>query len=135
MEIHFAKLYDKLINPDLFPEYNKDYGPFTFCTFRGLVFLTKFKPKQVLDVLVNHKHLFFAKVIRLDRIKISDVSIEILKKDTMLNGKSKVNCHQDFVNILNSFRKYNKIQSIHEELCRIILQRIEKVGDLSEWLN
>jgi hypothetical protein len=73
--------------------------------------------------------------LRLDKIKISDVSIEVLRKDTMLSGLSNINCHQDFVNALNKLRQYNKIKSIHEELCRILLQKIEKMRDLSQWLN
>lgn len=134
MEISFSNLYDKLVNPDLFFEYNKDYGPFTFCTFRGLSYLNKFKTNQLVDVIVKCKSIFFAKIIRLDKVKISDISIEILHKDTMINGKSDINCHQDFVNGLNKLRQYHKIKSIHEELCRIILQKVEKIGDLSQWL-
>lgn len=135
MEIHFAKLYDKLTDPNLFEkEYNEKFGPFTFCTFRGMGYLDRLKNDQLLDVMVNYKHLFFARVIQFDKIKISDVSIEILKKDTQINGKSVVKNHQDFVNALNSLRKYNKIDSIYESICRILLQKI-KIGDISKWLN
>lgn len=134
MEINFSQMFDKLVDPNLFPEYNKYYGPFTFCTFRGLTYLTKFKANQLVDVLVNFRHIFFAKVVRVDKVRICDIGIDILRKDTMLSGKSRVNSHRDFIIVLNSLRKYNKIESINEELCRIILQKIE-LGDLKKWVK
>lgn len=98
-------------------EYNK-LRKSTFTTIRGKTWAEKYSVGDEVDVTVKNEFWYRAEINNLELRSIKDILLEVLKKDV---APLKCESHDDFIQILNSFRRFNKLKSPDDLVCVITL--------------
>lgn len=98
-------------------EYVKTYFNYTYpynklekeeyTTVRGLNSLEYHKLNQVIDAQLNYKFHHKANIIKIERKKISQLTLKFLKEDCEYEG-FEISSKKEFIDLLNSFRKSEK---------------------------
>lgn len=96
-----------------------------FTTIRGVSNLQLYNVGEIVEIYVNRSVLFIAKVIKLEISQISKISLAALKEDAEYPG-FEIKHHVDFMALINSFRRFNKLKSLEDEVLVITLNREEK---------
>ena len=96
---NFSKYYHKFESPD---------GEFT--TVRGEGASKEYSIGQEVKIKVNRILIGMAIIGNIERLKIADIPIETLQRDAKHKGSNVVG-RQDFINLLNGFRRFNFISS------------------------
>lgn len=109
MIISFSKNYDKL-EDDI------------FTTFRSVSYSEKLRISQIVDVFLKKEYLFSCNIISLRIMKIRDIPQEEIMNDTKV-GNEVCRTTQEFIDFLNKFRRFKKIESDEEELVKITLEK------------
>ena len=107
---------------DFFHGYYKLEEP-VFTTVRGAGRIDKHKVGERVQVSVMGVILFTAEIIGMEKKRLSDIPLEVLKKDGEF-PHHEINSHRDFMGIVNSLRRFNKLQSIDDEVTIITIQRM-----------
>ena len=85
-----------------------------FPTCRGKSTLRKYSPDTPVQI-IDPSGEYIAVIIDATWRRIEDLSLAFLKIDGNYPGHD-IKDHHDFVDLLNSFRRFNKIKSIEEEV-------------------
>lgn len=100
-------------------EYDKLYKP-TFTTIRGKTWIDKYSVGDEFDIAIKNEFWYRAEINNIELRRIKDISLEVLKEDV---SPLKCESHDDFIQILNSFRRFNKLKSVDDIVCVIKLER------------
>jgi hypothetical protein len=87
------------------PYYKLDEEEYT--TIRGLDSLDDYELNQKIDAKRDYEIYHVAIIIKIESRKISSLSLEFLKKDCEYPG-FEINSKQEFIDLINSFRKSKK---------------------------
>lgn len=103
-------------------EFNHNYYKLDYCEFTTIRGAGRIKKHNVGDIvnIEAPRRSFPAKISKLQKIKLSDIPLEVLKDDGAFPGFV-VRNHLDFMGLINSMRKFGKLKSIHEEVTIITL--------------
>ena len=107
---------------DFFHGYYKLEEP-VFTTVRGAGRIDKHKIGELVQVSVMGVILFTAEIIGMEKKRLSDIPLEVLKKDGEFHGFT-IRNRYDFMGLINSMRKFGKMKSINEEVTVITLRKI-----------
>lgn len=111
--INFAYHYDKL-NKDVFP------------TLRGLGAYTDYSKGRVIKVLLNRKLFCHVELISKKKMRILDMSLPFLIKDTSRPGVPNIKSRQEFIDGMNKFRTHNKIETPRQRLTVLWFKKVKK---------
>ncbi|GEM_PF-4866756 len=103
-----------------------------FTTIRGASAAAQYKEGDVVDIIHASatpsngagRVLFRARVEHIEVKAIKDIPLEVLQDDGVFPG-FKIRDHWGFVGLLNSLRRFSKIQSLDEKVCVFGLSRID----------
>lgn len=93
-----------------------------FTTIRGAGRINKHKFGDIVNIEAPGRK-FAARIIYLEKKKLSDIPLETLKKDGEFHGFT-VRNHLDFMGLVNSMRQFGKLKSIDDEVTIITLVKI-----------
>ncbi len=82
-----------------------------FTTIRGSSAGNDYKIGQTVKIKVKRKMLGEAKIMQMERVRIKDIPLSTLKTDGEYPDRI-INSHQDFIDLLNEFRRFNFISSV-----------------------
>ena len=100
-----------------------------FTTIRGRTKINQLKVDEVYDICIRKERIFTAKIVKLSLRKIKDMPIKLLKKDI---APMQMKTHQDFIDLLNTFRRFNKIESENELLTIITMKKVKQEFNANE---
>jgi hypothetical protein len=81
-----------------------------FTTIRGSSAENDYKVGQIVDIKVNRKTIGKVEILKIERKRIKDIPLELLKKDGEYPDH-KIHNHQDFIDLINSFRRFHFVSS------------------------
>jgi len=94
---NFSHMYDK-------------FGNKSFTTIRGRSAFWNYSDSQDVDILLRGGFIFKARIYHKKQIKIKKIPLDILKADAEY-GELKINSCADFIKLINSFRRFHKLES------------------------
>ncbi len=96
-----------------------------FSTIRGTDACLQYKIGQIVKIKINRRLIGTAKIVNKTQSAIRDISIDFLKMDAEYPGRE-INSHQDFCDLLNEFRRFNKL-NVNSEVSVFFLEWVERV--------
>ena len=93
-----------------------------FPTCRGKTSLKKYPIDSIVEIEEPTNIISYGIVLDSQIRRIEDLSFSFIQIDGNYPGYM-ISDHHDFVKLLNSFRRFNKIESIEEEICVFWLMR------------
>lgn len=115
MTINFLHRYHKL-----------DLDEFT--TVRGPSWLKSLRPGEKVRITLRNKWLCDALVTSMSMVRVGDMAVEFLNQDAEYQGGKPIASHQDFIDLLNSFRSPAwKQATIDDKLVVIHLKRVTAI--------
>ena len=109
-----------------FSEYYHKFDDDRFTTIRGTNSAADYGIGQIVDIKVKRKIIGKARHYNYDRKCIKDIPLELLKKDAEY-GDHQINSRQDFIDLINRFRRFHKVNSELECLVIHYLVWVEKI--------
>lgn len=80
----------------------KKFNSLHFTTIRGKSSYKKYQYAEIVKIMLKNRLLGSAMIYKSELQKISEIPLELLKKDTSYNGFEIIN-KEDFITLLNSF--------------------------------
>lgn len=119
-QIEFAHNYNKLKENE-------------FTTIRGKTNFKKYKAGETVEILLKGKKIFNAEIDHVKKTELADVPFNLLKKDGEFPGFT-INERIDFIGLINSLRRFNKLKNENEMVTVLFLKRIimEEAGKNAE---
>ena len=108
-QINFAHAYHKLQQQ-------------RFTTIRRASNLQKYIHGEVVEITLNRTLLFTAKITNLEVCKVSQMPLDVLKKDAEYPG-FEIKNHVDFLALMNSFRFFRSPLSLNDKVLVITLEK------------
>ena len=94
-----------------------------YSTIRGKNSFMKYHTGFTYPIFVKKKEIHKAVLEEIHRVRIKDISIEILRVDI---APMKMNNRADFIKLLNSFRRFHKIKKSDEYITLFWLRKIHE---------
>lgn len=95
-----------------------------FTTIRGKTSINKYKVGECVKIILKADVIGTAEVVRLEKTEIGKIPLGILKRDGEFPG-FEINSHRDFIGLINSLRRFNKLKNADEEVTIITLKRVQ----------
>lgn len=103
-----------------------------FTTIRGKSAIKQYNWAQTVKIIRCNESpsngsgevLYRAHIVGAEIKKISEIKLDVLQRDAEFLG-FEIKNHWDFVGLINSMRKYQKIKSLDAEVCVFQLVKIE----------
>ena len=111
--------------------FHKAYKKFEeeeFTTIRGRSAAEDYKVGQRVDILLNRERLFGGKITSKRKARIKDIPLSVLQKDGEYKFY-KIYSKQDFIDLINRFRRYHKIGSEDTVVTIFTIKKEEKLGN------
>lgn len=108
---NYSHYYNKLCNDE-------------FTTIRGRSAIGSYEVGQLVENRVEGACVAKAEILRIVQKRICDIEVSELCDDAAYDGYS-IDSRQDFIDLLNSFRRFNKIKDANEIVTIFYMKRIE----------
>jgi len=107
--LKFSHGYDKLRNDE-------------YSTIRGKSKAMNYHTGQIVGAHCHNEFLHDAKITMIALMKIREIPLKVLKQDI---APFKMRTKTDFIKFLNTFRRFNKLKSVEDEVSLFILEKVK----------